>query len=199
MCYINTFSLISKVLRYWATTKVQISFYWSRAQRPILLLIGPGTLGGWVVSSNYRNKSEYAGPCYLIEWWGQVINALPRGRFDYNPEVPGSLEALNAELETEGLSLFYVKGDVCTSAIVAVAHGVLLNVDLVYGRHDGGAFDMRAEEWREYKEQHSGVYPVFRLLLCTGGIWRLCPKSKILLFLSIFSIWRTSKNNIFFI
>ena len=35
------------------------------------------------------------------------------------------------------MRLVYVEGDVATNALVAVAHGVLLSVDLIYGRHDG--------------------------------------------------------------
>ena len=86
-----------------------------------------------------------------------VINALPRGKFDYNAAKAEDLESLNQELSKEGVRLFYVEGDVCTTAVVAVAHGVLLNVDLVYGRHDGGAFDIRADEWRLYKPEHSSM------------------------------------------
>ena len=31
------------------------------------------------------------------------------------------------------------------------------STDLVYGRHDGGAFDISAEEWRLYREEHSAL------------------------------------------
>ena len=86
-----------------------------------------------------------------------LINALPRGKFDYNAAKAEELDSLNQELSKEGVRLFYVEGDVCTTAIVAVAHGVLLNVDLVYGRHDGGAFDIPDEEWRLFKPEHSSI------------------------------------------
>ena len=87
----------------------------------------------------------------------KVINGLPRGKFDYNAAKAEDLDSLNKELGEAGVRLFYVEGDVCTTAVVAVAHGVLLCVDLVYGRHDGGAFDIGAEEWGQYREEHSGL------------------------------------------
>ena len=89
----------------------------------------------------------------------KVINGLPRGNFDYNAALPEHINTLNEQLEKEGVSLFYVDGDVCTTALVALAHNVLLNVDLIYGRHDGGAFDISAEEWGEYKVpwRHSSI------------------------------------------
>ena len=64
------------------------------------------------------------------------------------------------------MRLFYVEGDVCTTAVVAVAHGVLLTVDLVYGRHDGGAFDIPGEEWLQYKPEHSSIR-LFYLAHCS--------------------------------
>ena len=67
------------------------------------------------------------------------------------------MKRINDQLEEEGVSLLYISGDVCTNAIVALAHGVLLSVDLIYGRHNGGAFDITAEEWREYREEHSAL------------------------------------------
>ena len=68
-----------------------------------------------------------------------VIHALPRGltKFDFNCQDPGQLNSANRELEEAGVRLVYVEGDVATNALVAVAHGVLLSVDLIYGRHDG--------------------------------------------------------------
>ena len=33
-------------------------------------------------------------------------------------------------MEKEGVQFFYVNGDVATNALIAVAHGVALNVDL---------------------------------------------------------------------
>ena len=54
------------------------------------------------------------------------INALPRKNFDINCQDKEQLSTLNSQLENEGVKLFYIDGDVCTNAIVAVAHGVAL-------------------------------------------------------------------------
>ena len=83
-----------------------------------------------------------------------VIQALPRGKFDVNAQDRNQLERLNLEMEKEGVKFFYVEGDVATNALITVAHGVALNVDLIYGRHDGGVSDIEREEWSQYKEEH---------------------------------------------
>ena len=96
----------------------------------------------------------------------KVINALPRGEFDVNAQDRDKLDSLNREMETEGVKFFYVDGDVATNALVTVAHGVALNVDLIYGKHDGGVFDIDREDWNEYKDEHSGLR-LFYLLTCS--------------------------------
>ena len=64
----------------------------------------------------------------------KVINALPRGWFDYNAAKADDMDSLNEELGEAGVSLFYVEGDVCTTAVVVVAHGVLLRQTGVHCR-----------------------------------------------------------------
>ena len=96
----------------------------------------------------------------------KVINALPRGEFDVNAQDRDKLDSLNREMETEGVKFFYVDGDVATNALVTVAHGVALNVDLIYGKHDGGVFDIDREDWNEYKDEHSGLR-LFYFLTCS--------------------------------
>ena len=59
------------------------------------------------------------------------INALPRKKYEVNCHDKAQLISLNSQLENEGVHLFYIDGDVgsrdvCTNAIVAVAHGVAL-------------------------------------------------------------------------
>lgn len=85
-----------------------------------------------------------------------VINALVRNKFDYDCTDETEMKDLNSILEKEGVELFYVAGDIGTNAIVAVAHNVALEVDLVYGHHDGEGFcsisrerflEMRPEDW----------------------------------------------------
>ena len=82
----------------------------------------------------------------------KVINAIPRGNFDINAEDRRELEQVNAQLDKEGVKMFYVEGDVATNALVVVAHGVALSVDLVYGHHLGGIFHIGPEEWREFRD-----------------------------------------------
>ena len=53
------------------------------------------------------------------------INALARGKLDYNVKNAAELRAVSSLLEKEGVKLFYVAGDVATNAILVVAHGIL--------------------------------------------------------------------------
>ena len=95
-----------------------------------------------------------------------VVNALPRGKFDVNAEEKEKLDGLNLEMEKEGVQFFYVNGDVATNALIAVAHGVALNVDLIYGKSDGGVFDIERDAWNEYRDEHSGLR-LFYYLTCS--------------------------------
>lgn len=79
-----------------------------------------------------------------------VIQALPRNldKFDVNCQDADQLAGVNRELEKQGVTLFYVDGDVACNSLNAVAHNTLLTVDLIYGSHDGfGAFGLNKEEF----------------------------------------------------
>ena len=95
-----------------------------------------------------------------------VIKALPRGKFDVNAQDRDKVDSLNVEMEKEGVKFFYVDGDVGTNALVTIAHGVALTVDLIYGKHDGSVFDIEREDWNSYKEEHSGLR-LFYFLTCS--------------------------------
>ena len=95
-----------------------------------------------------------------------VIKALPRGKFDVNAQDSEKLASLNVEMEKEGVKFFYVDGDVGTNALVTVAHGVALNVDLIYGKHDGSVFDIERDDWNSFKEEHFGLR-LFYFLTCS--------------------------------
>merc|ERR1712241_1220963 len=95
-----------------------------------------------------------------------VINALPREKFDVNAEDRDKLESLNVEMEKEGVKFFYVDGDIGTNALITIAHGVALNVDLIYGKHDGSVFDIERDDWNQYKDEHFGLR-LFYFLTCS--------------------------------
>lgn len=96
----------------------------------------------------------------------KVIEALPRGKFDVNAQDREKLESLNVEMEKEGVKFFYVAGDVGTNALITIAHGVALNVDLIYGKHDGSVFDIEREDWNSFKDEHFGLR-LFYFLTCS--------------------------------
>ena len=96
----------------------------------------------------------------------KVINSIPRGKFDINAEDKQQMEKVNAELEVEGVRMFYVMGDVATNALVVVAHGVALSVDLVYGHHQGGVFHIGPEEWTEFKEDLYNIRLFYYMNCC---------------------------------
>ena len=93
------------------------------------------------------------------------INALVRGKFDFNASNKEELAAANKELEKEDVKLFFVDGDVCTNALLAVAHDHLLACDLVYGRSDGGFLSISKEEFQEFKDEHLSLR-LFKYLIC---------------------------------
>lgn len=81
--------------------------------------------------------------------------ALVRKKLDYRTTAEDELATANQELETEGVKLFLVQGEVMCNSLMVVAHGVLLTCDLVYNRHDGGIFGVAKEEFDMYKEEHA--------------------------------------------
>lgn len=91
------------------------------------------------------------------------INALARGKLDYNVKNAAELRAVSSLLEKEGVKLFYVAGDVATNAILVVAHGILLECDLVYGHHDGfGFMQISGNRFKELQPEDFGLR-LFRL------------------------------------
>jgi len=93
------------------------------------------------------------------------VGALVRKKFDYVSTSKEDMEKVNGELEAEGVKLVPVEGDIATNAIMAVAHGVMLTCDLIYGRHDGGMFYLSGKEMAEGKEEHGGMR-LFLYLMC---------------------------------
>ena len=76
-----------------------------------------------------------------------MINALQREKYDYNVGIMEEYEAANKVLEKEGVSLFYVDGDVATNSLALLINKTLLTVDLLYGSHDGQrVFDKSKDE-----------------------------------------------------
>ena len=63
------------------------------------------------------------------------------------------------------MQLFFVDGDVCTNALLAVAHDHLLACDLVYNRSDGGFMGIPKEEFDEFKDEHISLR-LFKFLIC---------------------------------
>ena len=77
----------------------------------------------------------------------KLLNALQRGKYDYNVGINEEYEAVNKALEKEGVSLFYVDGDVATNSLALLTDKTLLTVDLLYGSHDGQrVFDRSKDE-----------------------------------------------------
>ena len=96
----------------------------------------------------------------------KVISAIPRGEFDVNAEDKEQLEKLNREVRKEGVEMFYVEGDVATNALVVVAHGVALSVDLIYGHHQGGIFHIGPAEWLEFREDVYNIRLFYYMNCC---------------------------------
>ena len=84
----------------------------------------------------------------------QFVNALVRNKFDVDITNPSELQATNSVLEKEGVKLHYVDGDVVTDSILAIAHNVALECDLVYTHHDAEGFlHMDREEFRKLEPE----------------------------------------------
>ena len=85
----------------------------------------------------------------------QFVNALKRNKFDFDCTNLSELQDANSVLEKEGVKLHYVDGDVVTDSILAIAHNVALECDLVYTHHDAEGFlHMDKEEFRKLKPEH---------------------------------------------
>jgi len=85
----------------------------------------------------------------------QFVNALVRYKFDVDITNQSELQTANSVLEKEGVKLHYVDGDVVTDSILAIAHNVALECDLVYTHHDAEGFlHMDREEFRKLEPGH---------------------------------------------
>ena len=110
------------------------------------------TLSVKSVASRYPGANTVGAPAAADKL--NLVNALVRKKFDYNVTDETQLAAANSNLQKEGVHLFYVAGDVGTNAVLAVAHGVALECDLVYGHHDGEGFvDISRERFREMRPE----------------------------------------------
>jgi len=86
------------------------------------------------------------------------VNGLIRKKFDYRCTDKTELETVNSILEKEGVKLHYVNGDVACNAIIAIAHNIALECDLIYGHHDGeGMVHMSKEDFRKFKPEDWGL------------------------------------------
>jgi len=84
-------------------------------------------------------------------------NALIRKNFDYVCTKEAELKAANSILEKEGVKLFCVDGDVACNSVLAIAHNIAIECDLIYGHHDGeGMFSFSKETFREFKPENWG-------------------------------------------
>ena len=81
----------------------------------------------------------------------KFIDALPRGNLDFNSTNPDHLAEVNASLESEGMKLFNVAGDVATNALVAVfEEKQLMSCDLLYTHVDGGFLTMSKDRFEKF-------------------------------------------------
>merc|ERR1711892_689646 len=93
------------------------------------------------------------------------VNALVRMKFDYNCTDQADLKTVNSKLEKEGVTLHYVEGDIGTNAIVAIAHNVALECDLVYTHHDGeGMFHISKDQFRKFLPE-DWTYRLFKFAM----------------------------------
>ena len=64
------------------------------------------------------------------------VNALFRGKLDYDVLDESCLKQLNDILKSEGVTLKYIKGDVAYHSIFLVAYNTGIECDLMYGHND---------------------------------------------------------------
>ena len=83
----------------------------------------------------------------------KYINVLKK--FDYLTTDENDMKTLNELLESEGIQLFNVDGDVAGNAVIClVKKEVLLECDLVYGHHDGhGLLDIDKRTLLQWKPE----------------------------------------------
>ena len=74
------------------------------------------------------------------------IKALPRKKIDFDYTNNDDLDNINKILRDEGVEMFHIDGDVCTNALICVAHKVALECDILYTHDDGDGFLMMDQE-----------------------------------------------------
>ena len=83
----------------------------------------------------------------------KYINVIKQ--FEYLTTDENDMKKLNDALETEGVQLFNIEGDVAANAVIClVQNEVLLECDLVYGHHDGhGLLDVDKSTLLQWKPE----------------------------------------------
>ena len=66
----------------------------------------------------------------------KAVDALPRQKLDYNFLNASDIKSANDVLNSEGVVLKYIKGDVLEHAIFLIAFETGVECDLLYGHHD---------------------------------------------------------------
>jgi len=72
--------------------------------------------------------------------WSKIkdLPIVKKEKPDFDYTNAQDLNRLNNLLKEEGVEFYFVDGDACTLALMAVAHKTALEVDIIYSRSDGG-------------------------------------------------------------
>ena len=95
----------------------------------------------------------------------KMVDALPRGKIDYDYTNTEQLTQLNNVLRDEGVNMTYINGDVSTNALFVVAHRVALECDIVYTHDDGEGFLMMDKTEFRALEEDSVMWRLFKFRL----------------------------------
>ena len=68
------------------------------------------------------------------------VNALPRGKVDFDYTNKDELEEVKKVLGSQGMDMVFIDGDCATNALFCVAHKVALECDILYTHDDGEGF-----------------------------------------------------------
>ena len=115
------------------------------------IVIGSGchTLGLQPVIFRYPDAQVIGPP--QAEAKLNIIEALPRGKLDYDSTNADQLAQLNSILAPEGVKLMNVDGDVVTNALLVIFEDQhLLQCDLLYARTDGGFMSLTKERFYQF-------------------------------------------------
>ena len=115
----------------------------------IVIASGAHTLSIGSVVARYPDAKVIGPP--QAEAKLNVNSSLPRGKLDYDSTNVDDLAAANAILESEGVKLYDVAGDVVTNALVAVfEEKQLMSCDLLYSMADGGFLMIDKERFEKF-------------------------------------------------